>query len=91
MLKSRFLLLVLVACSTLIWLAPAAEAGWLFGRRGSSRSNYSTRTRYYSPRATRSSRSSSLHMTHSRSAIMNGFFGPGPGVQGVDSSWYIGR
>jgi hypothetical protein len=83
---SRFLMLVLVTWAALVWASPTAEAGWLFGRRGRSHSSYSTRYR-----SARSSRSSSLHMTHSRSAIVNGFFGPGPGAQGVDSSWYVGR
>ena len=86
--RSRFLILVLVTWTALVWAAPTAEAGWLFGRRGRSHSSYSARSRY---RPSKSSRSSSLHMTHSRSAILNGFFGPGPGARGVDSSWYVGR
>ncbi len=86
--RSRYLMLALAMWAALAWAIPTAEAGWLFGRRGRSHSSYSTRSRY---RPSKSSRWSSLHMTHSRSAIVNGFFGPGPGARGVDSSWYVGR
>ena len=89
--RSRFLMLILITLSTLVWTAPTAEAGRFFGRRSRSHNNYSTRYQNRSSHSSRSSRSSSLHMTHSRSAILNGFFGPGSGAQGVDSSWYVGR
>lgn len=39
----------------------------------------------------RSTRSTKLHETHSRSAILDGFFGPYSGGQGHDRSWYVGK
>ncbi|NOY41946.1 MAG: hypothetical protein GXP26_08930 [Planctomycetes bacterium] len=84
----RLLMLSLICLGSFAWQAPAAEAGWRNGRRA-------TRGRTYSSRSTRSrTRSTSRskpYMTQSRSAVLDGFFGPGPGMQGNDRSWYVGK
>jgi|GEM_PF-3169980 len=67
--------------------ADAARRRGLFRRARVSRT-----TSYRRQSTTRSTpRSQPLHLTHSRSAILDGFFGPYPGAQGHDRSWYVGR
>lgn len=95
----RLLLLTLVCLGSFAWQAPAAEAGWLANRRAARGRAYyrPTRSRVQHSRSTQYSRSTSRtestkpHMTQSRSAVLDGFFGPGPGMEGYDRSWYIGR
>lgn len=84
----RLALAALLVAAT--WVVAAdAEAG-LFNRRGrgawSNRRSRATTTTYSNNR-----NALPLHMTHSRSAIVDGVFGPNPYGNGVDRSWYVGR
>ena len=72
-----------------------ARRGGFFRRARSTRAtNYRAsnhRARYYRRRSVSksSTRPTKLHETHSRSAVLDGFFGSGG--QGHDRSWYVGR
>lgn len=92
----RLIVTALVLVSTLtvhIAEADAARRGGFFRRARVNRtSNYQSRSRYQTYSSSKGNKSSQkLHETHSRSAILDGFFGPNPGGQGHDRSWYIGR
>ena len=91
----RLLITALIGVTTFAWAASSVEAGRFFGRRGArSRPHYrSSWNRYRSTPSYSYSRSSRAkpYMTQSRSAVLDGFFGPGPGMEGYDRSWYVGR
>ena len=69
--------------------ADAARRGGLF-RRAKSTRTYRTNNNRWQNNSSRT-RSTKLHETHSRSAILDGFFGPYPGGSGHDRSWYVGK
>ncbi len=87
----RLLLLSLICLGIFVWQAPTAEAGWRNGRRATRGRTYSSRSPRSRTRYTRSTSRSKPYMTQSRSAVLDGFFGPGPGMQGNDRSWYVGK
>lgn len=82
----RRLLFVAAVVSILAVDMPEADAA---RRRGLFRRARVTQpsSRYRTQQYTRT-RSQPLHMTHSRSAILDGFFGNGVGH---DRSWYVGK
>ncbi len=86
----RIVVLALVLISALIVDLAEADAA---RRRGFFRRARMTRTTSYQTKSSSWGNSSSqkLHETHSRSAILDGFFGPNSGAQGHDRSWYVGR
>lgn len=91
MMLRRFSMLVLVSfCFIAVDFTEAEAArrrGW-FRKSRTNQSQRYTRARSYSQSK---SKSQKLHMTHSRSAILDGFFGPYPGAEGHDGSWYVGK
>lgn len=92
----RLIVTALVLVSALTFSlaeADAARRGGFFRRARMTRSsNYRSRSSYQTYSSSRGKQSSQkLHETHSRSAVLDGFFGPYSGGQGHDRSWYIGR
>lgn len=83
----RVVFSVLVLAAAVAASAPA-EAG-IFNRGGGRGVFGSLRNR--TSNATRQRTSQPLHMTNSRSAILDGVFGSNPYGNGLDRSWYVGR
>lgn len=88
----RFVILAIVLSSSFAFELPEADAARRQGffRRARAARMSSNRSRPVTRKKTSSS-SKKLHQTHSSSAILDGFFGPFPGGQGHDASWYVGK
>ncbi|NOZ40707.1 MAG: hypothetical protein GXP24_10850 [Planctomycetes bacterium] len=86
----RIVVTALLLISTLVVDLAEADAA---RRRGFFLRARRTRTTSYHTNSPswKNNSSQKLHETHSRSAILDGFFGPYPGSQGHDRSWYVGR
>ena len=96
MIRRSFFASLLLFISLAVDLENAhARRGGFFRRARSTRVASYRANHYRSPyhRATSASKSNTrpvrLHETHSRSAVLDGFFGSGG--QGPDRSWYVGR
>ena len=88
----RLFLTVAFCCTLLVVDSPDAEAArrrGLFSRIRANQSQRYTRSRTTSTRS--KNYANKPHMTQSRSAYLDGFFGPYPGSEGHDASWYVGR
>ena len=89
----RLLLLTMLCIAAFTSVPSSAEGGRFFSRRN-MRSRTYVRSNWTRSRTIKSSTPSSKtksNITGSRSATLDGFFGPGPGLQGHDRSWYVGR